>query len=43
MYCENHTRYPVKTMLELFPDKVFPMDTADDRSRSEFATIVTGM
>lgn len=35
MYCENHTRYPVKTMLELFPDKVFPMDTADDRSRSE--------
>ena len=35
MYCENHTRYPVKTMIELFPDKVFPMDTADDRSRSE--------
>lgn len=36
MYCENHTKYPVKLMTELFPDKCFPMETADDRTRSEF-------
>ena len=36
MYCENHTRYPLKTMLELFPDRMFPMENADDRSRSEY-------
>lgn len=34
MYCENHTKYPVKLMTELFPDKCFPMETADDRTRT---------
>ena len=34
MYCENHTKYPLKTMEDLFPDRCFPSETADDRSRS---------
>ncbi|XP_065910106.1 stress-activated protein kinase JNK-like [Dysidea avara] len=42
MYCENHTRYPVKTMLELFPDKYFPKGNPDDSVRTDQARNLLG-
>ena len=34
------THYPVKTMKEIFPDEMFPMETAEDQTKSKFCYYV---